>query len=108
MVWRTNAPLPLFQPDQGWQNRFVDISPTSQERRRDNVEIAVAVEVSGQGAVDAGHLRQRVLHERVTAGVLSDWIPGYGFDDPVVPGIAVSQQHVEVAVLVDIDKLDAG
>ena len=57
--------------------------------------------------MDAGHLRQGVLDERKAACVLQPLDPVIRLHDPVVEGVAVREQDVDVAVLVEIDQLEA-
>ena len=74
----------------------------------DDVEVAVAVEVGGLGALRARQRRQAVLDERERAGVLEPDDAVVRLQDEVVEGVAVREQDVEVAVLVEVDELDAG
>ena len=50
----------------------------------------------------------RVLDERVAAGVLEPLDPVIRLHEPVVERIAVGEEDVEVAVLVEVDELNAG
>ena len=49
-----------------------------------------------------------MLDERIAARVLEPLDPVIRLDDPVVERVAVREEDVEVAVLVEIDQLDAG
>jgi hypothetical protein len=57
--------------------------------------------------VNARHLRERVLDERVRAGVLQPLDPVVRLHNPIVERIAMGEEHVEVPVAVQIDQLDA-
>ena len=86
---------------------LVHVGAAGEQRRGDDVEVAVAVEVGGLGAVHAGHLRDRALDERIAAAVLEPLDPVIRLDDPVVERVAVGEEDVEVAVLVEIDELES-
>ena len=87
--------------------RLVDVGAARQQRARDDVEVAVAVEVRGLRALTPGSVGQRVLDEGERALVLEPLDAVVRLHDGVVERVAVRQQHVEVAVAVEIDQLDA-
>ena len=97
----------LFQPHQRRKRRLVDVRAAGEQRTGDDVQVAVAVEVGGFGAVNAGHLGDRVLDVRIGAGILEPLDPVIRLHEPVVERVAVGQEDIEVAVLVEIDQLNA-
>ena len=107
MVCRANTPVFVCSSQASAGRIFSSTSDPREQRRRDDVEVAVTVHVGRLGAMDAGHLRQGVLDERKPALFSSHWMPVIRLHDPVVEGVAVGEQDVDVAVLVEINQLEA-
>ena len=105
-VAHERAGLRLLEPHERRQRLLVDVGSTGQERARDDVQVAVAVEIHRLRAVDARHLHQRVLDERIAVFVLQPLDPVIRLHDPIVERIAVREEDVDVAVAVEVDHLD--
>ena len=85
----------------------VSVLCVADERAGDDVEVAVAVEINGLRALNAGERGERVLDERICALVLEPLNAVIRLQDVIVERIAVRHEDVEIAVLVEIDDLDA-
>jgi len=96
----------LLQPDERRHLRLVEIGTARDERAGDDVEVAVAIEIPCLRAEGPGQVRKRMRHVRIAATVLQPHDPVIGLHDLVVEGVAMRQEHVEVAVLVEVHELN--
>ena len=97
----------LLQPDQRRQSRFVLIGSGREQRARHDVEIAVAIEIRRRGAMHAWHPCQLMIGERERASVLEPLDPVIRLDDAIVERIPVGEQHVQIAITIQIDHLNS-
>jgi len=98
--------LGLLQPDECRQCGLIDIRSSRQKSGRDDVEIAVTVEIGGLRAVHARHRREGSRRERIGPRVFEPLNAVVWLHDPIVERIAVGQQHVEIAILVEVDEVE--
>ena len=76
-------------------------------RRRHDIQVAVTVDVDGQRPVRPGQRRDGMSRVRVTPFVFQPLDPVIRLEQEVVERVAVGDEHVEVAVAVEIDQLHA-
>ena len=99
-------PGPL-EPDHRRQCRLVDVGSTGEQRARDDIEIAIAIQIHGHRPVDARQIREPVIDERIGPRVLQPLNAVIRLHDAVVERISVRQEHVEIPIVVHVDELNA-
>ncbi len=108
---RANTPgAGLLEHDRGVQLFLLASLETyrGQEADGHKVEIAIAVQVGSHRPVNAVHRRQRVMREGQVAGVLQPLNAVIRLEQVrLIEHVAVGVQHIEFAVAVEIDQLNA-
>ena len=109
-VSHENAGLRLFQAD---HRRKGPISKTGRldlfgkPGGRDDVQVPVQVQIARQGPAHPDEIGKPVIDEAFVVDVLEPLNPVRWIDVVVIEGVSVRVEHVHVAVLIQVDRLNA-
>ena len=107
IVWRTKMPGVVCSSHTSAGSVVSSTSEAARKQRtRDDIQVAVAVEIGGFRRDARQASGDRVLDERIGAGILEPLDAVIRLHEPIVERIAVCEEDVEVAVLVEVDQLN--